>query len=248
MTARLLFLLSALTGSHLVSAQRRQGAIIYEQKIDIRRHIKDDEMRAMAPPFQTTQYELFYRDSVCFYDPVPKDEAPDPFDNPTAGGNHIVFHFGGPGDAGVLYRNFSNGQLLQQTTLDDVTYVINDSIHSLPWKLTTDTLTVLGHLCKKATAITSLQPRNKVPVIAWYCEDIPLPIGPEVFGGLPGAILKFDIDSGAIVYTATRITASIDPKSMKIPTGKKITRADYEKKIDDKFGPPDSQGRRIIRN
>ena len=147
--------------------------------------------------------------------------------------------FGGPGDAGVLFRNFSSGRLLEQTTLADIQYVINDTIHSLPWKLSADTLTVLGHLCKKATAIST---RNNAVVIAWYCENIPLPIGPDKYGGLPGAILKIDFDNGDIVFTATKLSPAIDAKSMKIPSGKMITRAAFEKKMDEILGPPDSQG------
>src|ERR1700761_1200392 len=147
-------------------------------------------MKAMVPQFQTARYQLSYRDSVCFYTAVPKDEAPDPFDNQGGpGGNRLVMHFGGPGDAGILYRNYSSGQLLEQTTLADVQYVITDTIHPLPWKLSADTLTVTGHLCKKATATS---PRNNSQIVAWYCEDIPVPDGPDHFGSLPGAILKLD--------------------------------------------------------
>ena len=245
MHARILPFLSALVAWLPLTAQQQQGTILYERKIDVRLHLEDDQMKAMVPQFQIGQYELFYRDSVCFYNAVPKDEAPDPFDNQAGGGNRIVMKFGGPGDAGVLFRNFSSGRLLEQTTLADVQYVINDTIRSLPWKLSADTLTVLGHLCKKATAIS---PRNNAVVVAWYCEDILLPIGPDKYGGLPGAILKIDADNGGIVFTATKFNPTADAKSMKIPSGKTITRAAFEKKMDEILGPADSQGRHIIRN
>jgi GLPGLI family protein len=235
-----------------LTAQHLQGTIFYERKIDAWRHIDDEQMKAMVPQFQTGQYELFYRDSICFYEAAPKDEAPDPFDNQGPGGNHFVMRFGGPGDGGVLVRNYSSGQLLEQTTLADVQYVINDSIRSLPWKLSTDTLTILGHLCKKATAASprthTASPRASAAIVAWYCEDIPAPIGPDRFGGLPGAILKLDEDNGGTVFTATRLIPTADAKNMKTPTGKTITRVAFEKKMDEIIGPPDSLGRRIIRN
>jgi GLPGLI family protein len=245
MSFRLFIVIPALAFTLPLTAQHQQGTIIYERKIDVRRHIEDEQMKAMVPQFQTAEYQLLYRDSICFYSAVPKDEAPDPFDNPTAGGNHIVMKFGGPGDAGVLYRNFSSGQLLEQTNLADVQYVVNDSIRSLPWKLSSDTLTVLNHLCKKATAIS---PRNNAPVVAWYCEDIAIPVGPERYSGLPGAILKLDIENGGFVFTATRLSGTVDSKSMKLPSGKMITRSAFEKKVDEVMGPADSKGRRIIRN
>src|SRR5580704_14324697 len=151
---RILPVMSCLVAALPLTAQKLRGTIYYERKVDAWRHIDDDQMKAMVPQFQTGQYALSYRDSVCFYSAVPKDEAPDPFDSQGPGGNHIVMRFGGPGDGGVLVRNYSSGQLLEQTTLSDVQYVINDSIRSLPWKLSTDTLTILGHLCKKATAVS----------------------------------------------------------------------------------------------
>jgi GLPGLI family protein len=245
MLARILPILFSLVTWLSVSAQHQQGTIFYERKIDAWRHIDDDQMKAMVPQFQTGQYELFYRDSVCFYNAAPRDEAPDPFDNQGPGGNHFVMKFGGPGDGGTLFRNYSSGQLLEQTTLADVQYVINDTIHSLPWRLSADTLTILGHLCKKATATS---PRNNAPIVAWYSEDIPVPVGPDRFGSLPGAILKLDMDNGGTVFTATRLNSAVDAKNMKIPTGKMITRAAFEKKMDEILGPADPQGHRMIRN
>jgi GLPGLI family protein len=245
MLTRILPFLSCLAAWLPLTAQHQEGSIIYDRKIDVWRHIDDEQMKTMVPQFQTGQYELFYRDSLCFYNAVPKDEAPDPFDNQGPGGNRIVMRFGGPGDAGVIFRNYSSGQLLEQTTLADVQYIITDTIHVLPWKLSTDTLTVLGHLCKKATATS---PRNNNQIVAWYCEDIPVPVGPDHFGSLPGAILKLDVDTGRMVFTAARLSPAVDPKSMKIPSGKMITRAAFEKKMDEILGPADSQGRRMIRN
>jgi GLPGLI family protein len=243
--SRFLLLLSLLSTGTVILAQQ-QGTITYERKTDMRRHVEDEQMKAMVPPFQIGQYNLFYRDSLCVYKAIPKDEAPDPFDNPSGhDGTSIRIEFRGPGDGGILWRNLSGSQSLEQTTLADVEYVITDSIHSLPWKLNTDTVTILGHLCKKATAIS---PRNKISIIAWYCEDIPLPIGPDKFDGLPGAILKIDMDNGFNTFTATKITVAADPKNLKAPTGKFITRANFEKKMDEVLGPADSQGRRMIRN
>jgi GLPGLI family protein len=246
MVSRLFFLLPTLITSLSLFAQHQQGTITYERKTDVRRRIEDEQMKAMLPPFQIAQYDLFYRDSLCAYKAKPKDESPDPFDNPTShDGTSIHLEFRGPGDGGVLWSNFSSSQLYEQTTLADAEYIITDTIRSLPWELSTDTLTVLGHLCKKAVATT---PRNNISVVAWYCEDIPVPIGPDKFGGLPGAILKIDMDNGFSVYTAVNQNPAVDSKALKAPSGKFITRAAFEKKMDEVLGPADSQGRRMIRN
>src|SRR5579859_295507 len=134
-------------------AQLREGAIIYERKIDVHRRLQDDQMKAMVPQFQTAAYELLFKDSISIYKVVPKDEAPDPFDN-NAGGNHIIMRFGGPGDDGVFYRDYGSGRLLEEASLADKKYIITDTLRQEPWKLSTDTATILSHPCKKATMTT----------------------------------------------------------------------------------------------
>ena len=226
-----------------LSAQTRQGVIVYERKVDVHRTIQDEQMKAMIPRFQIGAYEVLFKDSIAVYKAMPKDEAPDPFDNNT-GGNHFVFRFGG-GDDGVLYRNYSSGRLLEEATLAEKKYIITDTIRQQPWKLSDETTTFLGHPCKKATTTT---PRGG-KVVAWYTGDIPVPVGPEQFSGLPGAILSLEVDDGTVVFTAKTIDDKVDNRDLKAPgNGRLITRADYQKKMDEVLGPPDAQGRRMIRN
>jgi hypothetical protein len=56
-----------------------------------------------------------------------------------------------------------------------------------------------------------------------------------------------DVNNGEIVFTATEIKKDTDVKEMKTPnSGKHITRADFEKKMDELFGPPTPDGKRIV--
>jgi GLPGLI family protein len=225
-----------------LSAQTRQGAIVYERKIDLHRTIPDEQMKAMAPQFQTFANEVLFRDSIAVFKAMPKDEAPDPFDN--TGGNHMVFRFAGGGDE-VLYRNFSSGRVLEEANLAGTKYIITDSLRQQSWKLSDETATFLGHPCKKATTTTT----RGAKVVAWYAGDIPMPVGPAQYNGLPGAILKLDVDDGIDVFTAKEIHDKVDSRDLKAPSdGRLITRADYQKKMDEVLGPADAQGRRIIRN
>jgi GLPGLI family protein len=133
---------------------------------------------------------------------------------------------------------------LEETTLEEKKYIITDSIRTVPWKLSDETATLLGHPCKKATAITT----RGIKLAAWYSDDIPVPVGPDKFSGLPGAVLKLDMDSAGIVYTATQIQSTTSTKDLKAPAnGKAITRADFEKILDQVMGPADAQGRRMTR-
>jgi hypothetical protein len=56
------------------------------------------------------------------------------------------------------------------------------------------------------------------------------------------------VDSGAMVFVATTITASVAGADLRAPAeNKAISRMEYEKKLDEIMGPADSLGRRMIR-
>jgi GLPGLI family protein len=224
-----------------VVAQPLQGTIVYTRTMDVWRHLPDEQMRAMVPQFQSGQFQLEYRDSIAVYKGVPKDDAPDPF---APSGGAMVIKLGGPDDEAVLYKNLSDRRLLEETNLEDKKYVIRDSVRSPAWKLSPDTSTVLGHFCKRATTVM----RGGKKVVAWYSEDIPLAAGPDRFDGLPGVILRLDVDSEAVVFVATTIMTSVAGGDLRAPSAvKALSRIEFEKKLDEIMGPADSLGRRMIR-
>jgi len=237
-----IFTATILLSAIFAAAQIKEGTIIYERKADLHRRMQDEQMKAMVPQFRTDKQQLFFKNNISVYKAIAEDEAPDPFDN--GSGGRIMIKIGGPGDGGVLYKDFSTQQFFEQTSLADKDYVIDDTVKPQAWKLADESKTILGHTCKKATVKTLMGS----DVVAWYTEDIPVPIGPENFNGLPGAILLMDVNNGEIVFTAVEIKKDANEKEMKIPnTGKHLTRAEFEKKMDELFGPPTPDGRRVIR-
>ena len=225
-----------------VAQAQQQGTIIYERKADVHRRMEDEQMKAMVPQFQASRHELIFNGQESVYRAVPQDEAPDPFEG--GNGPRVMVRIGGPGENGVIYRNYSNSKLVEQTELIDKTYIIDDTLKAQPWKLADETRTIMGHLCKKATLTTE---RGSV-VEAWYAEDMVSPAGPENFGGLPGTILMIDVNKGEIIYTATDISGKADMKILKQPEkGTHTTRAGFQKILNDTFGPPDASGRIIRR-
>lgn len=239
----------------LAIAQAKEGTVIYERKINMHRTITDEQMRAMIPEFRTSKHMLLFSDSVSLYKAVPEDEAPDPF---AGGGGGVRMVLRSPGDAGELYKNLSQAKSIQASEIGGRNFLITDSIKIQPWKLGTETKTILGHLCHKATRMISIpvgrirtvtmgggntsstdttmqsaKPRE-AEAVAWYADDLVSPTGPENYGQLPGVILQLDIDNGQTVYTATEIKKNADPKELKEPKkGKVVTRAEYMKMMND---------------
>ena len=91
------------------------------------------------------------------------------------------------GDRSELIKNYPKGQYWVRMLVLLDRYVYTETKPKFDWSFSSDTLTVLGYLCKKATC--SFRGRDYT---AWYAPDIPLSDGPWKFNGLPGLILKVE--------------------------------------------------------
>src|SRR3569833_8503 len=84
------------------------------------------------------------------------------------------------------YYQFPNEKkLARKEPLVMDTYLINDAMPAIDWKISTDTATFGGLHCQKAAA--HFKGRDYT---AWFCPDMPLHVGPWKLNGLPGAIVQ----------------------------------------------------------
>lgn len=74
-------------------------------------------------------------------------------------------------------------------------YYYIENIPVQEWDILTDTLTIVGYLCQKATC--KFRGREYT---AWFTTDIPINNGPWKFGGLPGLILKIYDNDNEFVF------------------------------------------------
>jgi GLPGLI family protein len=263
---KIIYLAACLFSSSCLFAQTNEGVIIYERKINMHKRMQDEQMKAMIPEFRTTKHQLMFSDSTSVYKAVPEDEMPEGFSE--GGGNRVIMRMG-PGDNGELYKNFAAWKSIESRELGAKTYIIEDSIRSRNWKLTSETKVIQGYTCRKAISteqmmapgmrIRTSQGENnaqtdtanrpqarQVTVEAWYAEGITAPVGPESYGMLPGVILELNIDDGSMIYTAVEIKKAVDKKDIKEPKkGKKITRQEFMKMQADLF--QSNGGMRTIR-
>jgi GLPGLI family protein len=236
---KILLSATALLTINVLFAQIKEGTIIYERKMNLHRTIKDEQMKAMMPEFRTSKHQLLFSDSTSIYKAVPEETTPDPFASGSGGG--FVMRMGG--DNAEQYRNYSQAKAIESRELGAKNYLIEDSISTQGWKLTDETATILNYACKKAT-------RKSVTgqtIDAWYTESIPTPAGPESFASLPGAILKVVVNDGDVVYNAVSVSDKVNKNDIKEPKkGKKITRDEYMKLLQEMRGNP-GPGSRMIR-
>jgi len=130
------------------------------------------------------------------------------------------------------YFNIPNNQVLKQTEAYGQLFLISSDLNARKWILTQESKTIGSYLCYKATS--TLVTKNSVgtfykPVIAWYAPKLPVPYGPNGYGGLPGLIMQ--LKERNITFYVSKLTLN-PKKEIKIrrPTkGKKVTQEEFEK-------------------
>ncbi len=81
------------------------------------------------------------------------------------------------------------------------TFLIEDSLLKIKWKLTPDTRTIAGYECRKAVGILS----DTITLFTFYTDELMITGGPEGIHGLPGMILGIGIPRLHTTWFATKV-------------------------------------------
>ena len=237
---------SAILLSLYGQAQMKEGKIIYERTTQMPARVfanLDPEVAARIPKSQTENYELIFGNGQSLYQILPSasnDETANSFRS--EGGGMVVRLAIGNND--ISYHNFEKSYKVDQREIMERNFVIRDSITSGNWKLTDESKKILDYTVRKAIGkrvVTRMQTsmengelkresiQDTTEVIAWFTTEIPVPVGPELQGQLPGAILEMEINKGQIVYKALEVSPKVNPSKIKEPNeGKKVSAAEFE--------------------
>lgn len=95
----------------------------------------------------------------------------------------------------TIFKNFNKNLFENDFIAGGKETFTKDKIAVYEWAITDDTKTIDGFKCKKATAEYKVM-GYIFPIVAWFCEDVPVSDGPIDFNGLPGFI--FEVSSEKI--------------------------------------------------
>lgn len=146
-----------------------------------------------------------------------------------------------------VYSNFSSGVCTSLKPVFEETFLVEDSLARIQWKLTSDTRVIAGYECRKAVGVLD----DSVGVFAFYTDEIMVPGGPESIHGLPGLILGMGIPRLHATWFATRIevngvnTAAVKPPAAK---AKKINKLTLYRQLDKVLKNWGSYGGKMILN
>ncbi|RYY65501.1 MAG: GLPGLI family protein [Chitinophagaceae bacterium] len=239
---KLFFLLSffAALGAGAQTRFFGQVKIEYERTVNVPAYYKElnaewfDRIKDRLPQSVTTYHEFIGDSTRSLFRPG-KEASLDPrmFYRPVA-------------DKNVVYTDFSAQHTVSQKPVYDETFLVEDSLSKINWKITSDTRVIAGFECRKAVGILD----DSVAIFAFYSNEIMIPGGPEGVHGLPGMILGMGIPRLHTTWFATKVDVFDIPMSQVKPAtkGKKMTRAALMKQLGDILRDWGTYGSKMVVN
>ena len=259
---KIFFVTGTLLLTCLIQAQQKEGKVIYQRSTQMQFRMpgmNDDVART-----RTDKMELLFGNNQSLLKRIEENEDKQ---DVLGAGEGVRIQMINAGNDDVTYYNFDEKKRVESRELFDRTFIIEDSIRRLHWKLNEETKNILGYMCKKATTqqigqrtimeMINGQPERKqqpdtMNIVAWYTEAIPVSAGPQYQGQLPGLILELNINNGRTEYKALEVLPKGDIASIKAPKGKKkYTTDEFEKERDklmEEMRQNGGGGRVIFRN
>jgi len=210
----------------IVTYAQSSGVITYKEVINTKPDMAKAEEQGwaqwaeMVPESMTFKKQLVYNDSVSMYVNVKEEEDP----NETNMIKRMARRYSNSNNQ--TYRNSSTNEFIEQQDFMGKSFLIKGKPQDLKWKMSGEMKIIMSYPCLKATYKDSTETLE-----AWFTTEIPVAIGPEKYGQLPGMILELTTKKDKKTLTAIDIEFKpIDDKTVSEPTeGKEVTREEYHK-------------------
>jgi len=149
-------------------------------------------------------------------------------------------------DKNVVYTDLKAGRTISQKPVYEETFLMEDSVSKIKWKLTADTRVIAGYECRKAIGILD----DSVGIFAFYTDEIMISGGPEGIQGLPGMILGVGIPRLHATWFATKVDVFDVNMNSVLPAtkGKKVSRATMMQSLDKVLRQWGQYGSKLIVN
>lgn len=194
-----------------------KGRIEFERKINQHKPLEEEgaenswykEMLKVYPKIVTDVFELRFDNKRSMYKLVKENNE-----------NRYIQGIKPTETDGVLQDLEAKTTSTKRDVFEN-TYLIQDSLRNLEWRITDETREIAGFECRKAVA----KMFDSVYVVAFYTDQIAVSSGPETFGGLPGMILGLAVPRLYTTWFATKVeiteptVAQLNP----VQKGKKVT-------------------------
>lgn len=122
-----------------------------------------------------------------------------------------------------VFLDMKGKERFSQEKIIDKDFIVKEPFATLTWTIGKETKVILGKTCLKA--VTNIDERA---ITAWFCDEIPMQIGPAGYCGLPGLIME--LETGSSLYSARRVEYTDSIVEIVPPSkGKVLSREEFTK-------------------
>ncbi|MFT7589971.1 MAG: GLPGLI family protein [Limisphaerales bacterium] len=224
-----LFTLFIALGLCLNLSAQKEGMIEYEEVMQININLEEipEEFRKFAenmPKERKSNMVLLFNTEKSMYkeSSIPVEMENNPFGEGRGHGGRMRM-MGGNGE---LYKDIKADKGIRFIDMMGAKFLIQLPAEKTKWKLSNTQKEIAGYVCIKATAIV-----DSSEVIAWFTPQVPVAVGPQGFGDLPGAILMLEtkVDRGLLIVRAKEVKLEALKKEIEEPKkGDKVTEEEFE--------------------
>ena len=205
-----------------VSAQNTiflsHGKIEYERRINVFAQIGNDDdqwsefRKKLSNHFKTSYFDLLFTRDRSLYRPGRESN------------DREMFNFWqAPAQDNTVWSDLDHAKAVSQKNVFEQTFLVQDSLRQIQWKITDENRNIAGFNCRRANAIIM----DTIYVVAFYTDEILATGGPESFTGLPGMILGVSLPHQHVSWFATKVEAvPVTDTELEPPgKGKKVSNA-----------------------
>lgn len=233
----ILLLLSANTkAQHAIFIS--EGKIEFTRTVNLYARMSTDDdswkelQRKAMPKFKITYFDLYFTHNQWKY--KPGRENPD---NNRLWSQDVA-------ENNIISADYSTGKAISQKDIFGESFLIQDSMRRIQWKLTDETREIAGFACHRDNALIM----DSIYVVAFYTDEIITPGGPESFAGLPGMVLGVSLPHQHITWFANKVEGvPVTKNQIQPPTkGKKCSKKDFRKTLEDGLKDWGKYGRKYM--
>ncbi len=188
----------------------------------------------------TTAWRLHFTEKASLMTQAPDSAATSSVRSANSSGRNTVIRTRRTVEQSITHTDLEAWSLTEQRDFLGRTFLIKEDRPEYAWRLTGQQSEYLGYACQQA--VTEV---DSTTVEAWFAPEIPVSVGPDSFGGLPGAILVLTSDREArATWSATHVSLEPpDEAELQAPDkGRRVTREEFENIVEEKTEEMDNRG------
>ncbi len=196
-----------------------------------------EKYKEYVPEFKVTNKLLFFDEERALYENKPIEVTSA---EQTGGG------WGNYNPDNKRYTEVKTNALLLQLDMMGKKFLVSDSVETIKWKMTGKSKMIDGRPCISAVYSDTISTYT-----AWFTPTIPIQIGPEHYGQLPGMVLEvMNADTSVHILAVDIQLRELEEDEIQKPKkGKEMTRAEFDAMIEEKmkqYGKEGAKGMRMM--